>query len=149
MKVHSNHFCCDTRPSCQSLARYSLLLIILAIAVSYTICSVSPLRAAQTEQPSAAISPTTNPYSQNALTPYYKQAARYILEQTGYDQKKGYCFVLVLPKGNLSTKSQNTAIYTFLQQNRTRTTSTWLETICLTQICMATELFSIKVLSIN
>ncbi len=102
MKVHSNHFCCDTRPSRQSLASCTLLLIILAIAVPYTVWSVSPLRAAQSEQSSAAIGPTTNPYSQNALTPYYKQAARYILEQTGYDQKKGYCFVYGAAKGQLA-----------------------------------------------
>ncbi len=102
MKVHSNHLFFDTYPSRQSLASCSLLLIILAIAVPYTVWSVSPLRAAQSEQSSAAIGPTTNPYSQNALTPYYKQAARYILEQTGYDQKKGYCFVFGAAKGQLA-----------------------------------------------
>ena len=102
MKVHTNHLCCDARPSRQSSASCSLLLIILAIAIPYTAWIVSPSRAAQSGQSSAAIGPTTNPYSQNALTPYYKQAARYILEQTGYGQKKGYCFVFGAAKGQLA-----------------------------------------------
>ena len=92
MKVHTNHLRCDAHPSHQLLARSPLLLIILAAAIPYyTAWPVSPSQAAQAG--SSATDAPPNSYPQDALTPIYRQAAKYILEQTGYDRKTGYCFV--------------------------------------------------------
>ncbi len=113
MKVHTNHFQRNVRASHQLLARSPLLLIILATAISYyTVWPVSPSQAAQAG--SSATDAPANPYSQDTLTPIYEQAAKYILEQTGYDRRKGYGFVFGAAKGRLAYEiAKHSDLYLF------------------------------------
>jgi outer membrane protein assembly factor BamB len=112
MKVHASHFQSITRPSQQLLARSPLFLIILAAAIPFTAWPVSSSQAAQAG--SSATDAPGNPYPQDTLTPIYKQAAKYILEQTGYDKKKGYCFVFGAAKGRLAYEiAKHSDLYLF------------------------------------
>jgi len=113
MKVNTNYFQRDAHPSHQLLVKYPPLLIILAAAILYyTAWPVNPSQAAPAG--SSATGAPANPYPQDTLTPIYKQAAKYILEQTGYDKKKGYCFVFGAAKGRLAYEiAKHSDLYLF------------------------------------
>ncbi len=102
MKVHRDHFRFNPHPLHRPLAGCSPFFIILALAVFYTAWPVSLSRAVQTGPSSAVSDPLAPPYAQDVLTPLYEQAAKYILEQTGYDEKKGHCFVFGAAQGRLA-----------------------------------------------
>ena len=51
---------------------------------------------------SRAADKAAGPYAPDDLTSAYQRAAAHILEKTGYDEKKGYCFVFGGGKGRLA-----------------------------------------------
>ncbi len=102
MKAHRDHVRFNTAPSHRPLAGYSQLLFILVLAVSYAVWPAQSSPAAQTKPSPSGFEALPQPYPQDALTPLYKQAAKYILEQTGYNKKKGHCFVFGAARGRLA-----------------------------------------------
>ena len=102
MKVDRDHFRFNTHLLHRPLAGCSQLLIVLAFAASYAAWPVSSSRAVQTIPSPAVSDPLAHAYPQDALTSLYEQAAKYILEQTGYDKKKGHCFVFGAAQGRLA-----------------------------------------------
>jgi outer membrane protein assembly factor BamB len=110
MKARRDHVRFNTPPSHRPLAGCSQLMIILAFAVSYTVWPAQ-------SSPAVQIKPSPSgfhPYPQDALTPLYKQAAKHILEQTGYNKKKGHCFVFGAARGRLAYEiAKRSEVYLF------------------------------------
>jgi outer membrane protein assembly factor BamB len=115
MKAHFAHTQTRTHRFNRPLAARSQLLIVLMLAVLYTAWPPGSSCSAQEAGPTPSLSdPVTNPYPLDALTPMYEQAAKYILEQTGYDKKKGHCFVFGAAQGRLAYEiARRSDLYVF------------------------------------
>ncbi len=91
-----------------------MLSIILAASIACAASPISTSQAAHTREPSDAGQPLTDPYPNDVLTPIYQRAADYILEQTGYDRKNGYCFVFGAAEGRLACQlARRSNLYVF------------------------------------